>query len=28
VLGIKHIDTPCTPFRVWQAIQDAKRAKN
>jgi carbon-monoxide dehydrogenase large subunit len=24
VLGIKHIDTPCTPFRVWQAIQGAK----
>ena len=21
VLGIRHIDTPCTPFRVWQAIQ-------
>ena len=20
VLGIKHIDTPCTPHRVWQAI--------
>jgi carbon-monoxide dehydrogenase large subunit len=20
VLGIRHIDTPCTPFRVWQAI--------
>ena len=20
VLGIKHIDTPCTPFKVWQAI--------
>jgi carbon-monoxide dehydrogenase large subunit len=24
-LGIRHIDTPCTPFRVWQAIQEAKR---
>ncbi len=22
-LGIRHIDTPCTPFRVWQAIQEA-----
>jgi carbon-monoxide dehydrogenase large subunit len=22
-LGIRHIDTPCTPFRVWQAIADA-----
>jgi hypothetical protein len=20
VLGIRHIDTPCTPYRVWQAI--------
>ncbi len=20
VLGIKHIDMPCTPFKVWQAI--------
>jgi carbon-monoxide dehydrogenase large subunit len=25
VLGIRHIDTPCTPYRVWQAIQRAKR---
>jgi carbon-monoxide dehydrogenase large subunit len=25
VLGIKHIDTPCTPYRVWQAIQQAKQ---
>jgi len=24
VLGIRHIDTPCTPYRVWQAIQEAK----
>ena len=23
-LGIKHIDMPCTPQRVWHAIQDAK----
>jgi hypothetical protein len=23
VLGIRHIDTPCTPYRVWQAIADA-----
>ena len=22
--GIKHIDMPATPQRVWQAIQDAK----
>jgi carbon-monoxide dehydrogenase large subunit len=21
--GIKHIDMPATPFRVWQAIQAA-----
>ena len=27
VLGIKHIDTPCTPFKVWRAIQGAKRDK-
>jgi carbon-monoxide dehydrogenase large subunit len=27
VLGIRHIDTPCTPYRVWQAIQQAKRDK-
>jgi carbon-monoxide dehydrogenase large subunit len=24
VYGIRHIDTPCTPYRVWQAIQQAK----
>jgi carbon-monoxide dehydrogenase large subunit len=24
VLGIRHLDTPCTPHRVWQAIQTAK----
>ena len=24
VYGIRHIDTPCTPLRVWQAIQAAK----
>jgi carbon-monoxide dehydrogenase large subunit len=23
VLGIAHIDTPCTPYRVWQAIATA-----
>ena len=23
-LGIRHIDTPCTPYRVWQAIRSAK----
>ena len=27
VLGIRHIDTPCTPYRVWQAIQAANRGK-
>jgi len=26
VLGIEHVDTPCTPARVWQAIQDAQAA--
>ena len=25
--GIKHIDMPASPARVWQAIQDAKQAK-
>jgi carbon-monoxide dehydrogenase large subunit len=25
VYGIKHIDMPATPQRVWQAIQDAKQ---
>ena len=24
-LGIRHIDTPCTPYRVWRAIQGAQR---
>ncbi|MDE0797785.1 MAG: molybdopterin-dependent oxidoreductase, partial [Alphaproteobacteria bacterium] len=26
VFGIGHIDTPCTPNKVWKAIQDAKAA--
>ena len=25
VYGIRHIDTPCTPFKVWQAIEQAKQ---
>jgi carbon-monoxide dehydrogenase large subunit len=25
VLGVRHIDTPCTPHRVWQSIRDASR---
>jgi carbon-monoxide dehydrogenase large subunit len=25
VLGVRHVDTPCTPYKVWQAIQVAKR---
>jgi len=24
--GIKHIDMPATPERIWRAIQDAKNA--
>ncbi|MBL0930331.1 MAG: molybdopterin-dependent oxidoreductase [Alphaproteobacteria bacterium] len=24
-LGVKHIDMPLTPYRVWAAIQAAKR---
>jgi carbon-monoxide dehydrogenase large subunit len=27
VLGIRHIDTPCTPFKVWQAIRAAGIAR-
>ena len=23
--GIKHIDMPATPHRVWKAIQDAQK---
>ena len=26
VYGIKHIDMPATPHRVWQAIQDAQKS--
>jgi carbon-monoxide dehydrogenase large subunit len=26
-LGIRHIDMPATPHRVWQAIQQAKQAR-
>ena len=25
--GIRHIDMPATPYRVWRAIQDAKAAR-
>jgi carbon-monoxide dehydrogenase large subunit len=25
IYGIRHIDTPCTPFKVWQAIEQAKQ---
>jgi sulfite exporter TauE/SafE len=24
VYGIRHIDMPCTPYRVWRAIEKAK----
>jgi carbon-monoxide dehydrogenase large subunit len=24
-LGVRHIDMPCTPERVWRAIEDARR---
>jgi aerobic carbon-monoxide dehydrogenase large subunit len=27
VLGVRHVDTPCTPFRVWQAIQAVNDGK-
>jgi aerobic carbon-monoxide dehydrogenase large subunit len=23
-LGVRHVDIPCTPERVWQAVQDAR----
>jgi aerobic carbon-monoxide dehydrogenase large subunit len=23
-LGVRHIDMPCTPERIWLAIQDAR----
>jgi carbon-monoxide dehydrogenase large subunit len=23
-LGVRHIDMPCTPERVWAAIQEAR----
>jgi carbon-monoxide dehydrogenase large subunit len=26
VYGISHIDTPCTPYRVWRAIEGAKQS--
>ena len=25
-LGVRHMDMPATPYRIWQAINDAKRA--
>ncbi|HEY4922705.1 MAG TPA: xanthine dehydrogenase family protein molybdopterin-binding subunit [Xanthobacteraceae bacterium] len=25
VLGVRHIDTPCTPYRVWQAMESRRR---
>jgi carbon-monoxide dehydrogenase large subunit len=27
-LGVRHIDMPLTPYRVWRAIQDAARQEN
>jgi carbon-monoxide dehydrogenase large subunit len=24
-LGVRHIDMPCTPMRVWRAIQQAQQ---
>jgi carbon-monoxide dehydrogenase large subunit len=23
-LGVRHIDLPCTPERVWRAVEDAR----
>ena len=25
-LGVRHLDMPATPERVWRAIQDARRS--
>jgi len=25
-LGVRHIEMPATPAKVWQAIQDAQQA--
>jgi carbon-monoxide dehydrogenase large subunit len=24
-LGVRHVDTPCTPYRVWQTITEARK---
>jgi aerobic carbon-monoxide dehydrogenase large subunit len=26
-LGVRHIDLPCTPERVWRAVQDARAGR-
>jgi carbon-monoxide dehydrogenase large subunit len=26
-LGVRHIDLPCTPQRVWRAVQDARAGR-
>ena len=26
--GIRHLDMPATPYRVWRAIQDAQAARS
>ena len=28
VYGIRHVDTPCTPYRIWQAMQRARGTKH
>jgi hypothetical protein len=28
VYGIRHIDTPCTAYRVWRAIQEPNNSLN
>jgi carbon-monoxide dehydrogenase large subunit len=27
-LGVRHVEMPATPERVWRAIQDAKAARS
>ena len=26
-LGVRHVDLPCTPERVWRAIRDARAGR-
>jgi carbon-monoxide dehydrogenase large subunit len=26
-IGVRHVDIPCTPERVWRAVQDARTGR-